>query len=138
MATTLAKTKYQQMQVLNTMRGTAMAAWAPYLALSSTDFGEDGAGGTEPTDAAYDRVAITCSDPDASANDDTCQSVGATRFATATENWSDTPYAGVFDAVSGGHCRYHGTIDKTVPGDWPIETGSYANFAAGTILLSEK
>lgn len=63
MPTTLAKSNYMEDGVLNTMRGSALAAWTPYLALSTANPTEDGSGIAEPSGGAYARQAVTMGAP---------------------------------------------------------------------------
>lgn len=130
MPTTLAKSNYMEDGVLNTMRGSALAAWTPYLALSTANPTEDGSGIAEPSGGAYARQAVTMGAPSGGIS----ATSGATNFPQATLSWGAITHVAIFDAVSGGNMRYYGALEtsKTVAATDTLV------FDAGALTIQEQ
>lgn len=129
--TTYAKTDYQEDAVLNTARGSAMAAWTPYLALSTTPIVDAGTGITEPSAAnGYARLAL----PLAAPSGGICSNSGALTYTCTNSPWGTVSWVAVYDAVSGGNMRYYGEL--TTP--QVVGVGDQLVFEAGSIKVQEK
>ena len=88
-----------------------------YLGVSTTTVQEDGTGITEPTDAAYSRIAITNNTtnfPNASGGQK--QNGTQLEYSVATEAWGTITYYFISDAASGGNILVYGalTVSKTI------------------------
>lgn len=83
----------------------------PYLALFTSDPGEDGTG-TEVSGGSYVREAITFNP----ATNGTSSNNGVVQFDTATANWGTVSHVAVFDASTGGNMLFYGavTVSKTI------------------------
>lgn len=121
-------TTYAQ-SVLNTMRGTALAAWTPRLALF---VGDPLAGGVEVTGGAYARVTVTMAAPVGAT---AANSAGVT-FPTPTGSWGIVTHAALMDAASGGTVRY-ATILPGSDVERTIIAGTPVSFAIGTLTFTE-
>lgn len=84
-----------------------------YLALSTTNPGEDGSGITEPVGGSYARASV--GDVTLSGGQLICDN--DIMFATSTADWGTIIYVGVFDAVSGG--VFLGSSSTTPTAAWP-------------------
>jgi len=110
-----------------------------FVALSSTDPGDDGAGITEPVGGAYARVETLTADwsvptlavPSISSN------VNTVTFLRATADWVsgvDIAFWAVFDALTGGNFLISATI--TPGSEKPILNGDLAFFDPGILVWS--
>lgn len=133
-------TNYWENKVINLFfGGTAYTPAATmYFALSSTDFGEAGTGGTEPSTGSYARKDIantkaalwtTCSDGGAIENN------AAITFVAATADWLagvDIGYWAIFDAVTAGNCLAYGSMTTAKP----VLNGDTATIAIGDLDIT--
>lgn len=106
-----AMSNYLEDAILDHVLGTS--SWASpslYIALFTTDPGEDGSG-TEVSGAGYAREAITF----APADDGSAANDAAINFA-ATGDWGEVTHWALFDAVSSGNMIIHApfTVSRTI------------------------
>lgn len=100
-----------------------------YIALSTADPLDTGAGIDEPVGNGYARVVCNTWDvPTGRATENT----GAVEFAEATGAWGEITHFAIFDAITGGNFLAHGvlTTPKTVG------AGDNVSFVAGDIDIS--
>lgn len=98
-----------------------------YLALSSTDPGEDGSGITEPAVGSYARVLIgtvTLSGSNITNNN-------PVTFATSTAAWGTIAYVAVFSAETGGTF-----IGKAQIVSFDVPASMRISVASGTTIVS--
>lgn len=114
----------------------ASAPTTVYVALSTTDPGEDGASATEPSGGSYARVAVTASSGfQWDGTNKWIENVAAVTFPQATADWvsgANLQYFALFDASSGGNCLGSGALDVAKP----VTNGDTAEFAAETLKVS--
>ncbi len=135
------KSDYLEAKLLDHVLGaTAYSAPATVYVALFTAAPTDAGGGTEVSTgggSSYARVAVTNNTtnwPNASGTSPTTKSNGtAITFPTAGADWGTIVAFGVFDASSAGNLLYWATltVNKTV------STGDTANFAVGSIVISE-
>ena len=91
-----------------------------YLALSTTDPGEDGSGITEPSGMGYERVAV--GDVTITMNELTNDNV--LTFAASTGDWGTIEYGAIYDAETGGvFCGSGSIVSTPVPiNTIPVDT----------------
>lgn len=124
------KTVFQAQAVLNTARGTAMAAWTPRAALY---VGDPTLGGSEVVGGSYSRVNLTFGSPSGT----TMTNSVVAAFPTPTALWGVLTHAGLVDAMVGGNLRYvyqlaGSDADRTVGiGSTPVR------LEIGTVILGE-
>lgn len=128
------KSLAQAAAVMNTARGTAMAAWSPYLALF---VGDPLAGGIEASGGGYARQPVVFAAPSGYTMTNSAQ----VTMPSPTGPWGGAgvpiTHAALMDAAVGGAVRYSyllgGTdAERTVDAGVPAPT-----FAPGTIVWSE-
>jgi len=97
-----------------------------YVALSTADPLDTGAGIAEPEGGGYERVI--CNSWDEAASRATANTADVV-FPEATGNWGTITHFALFDAITAGNMLAHGAlaVSKTV------DTGIDAKFAAGDI-----
>lgn len=95
---------------------TPPSVW--YIGVSTTTINEDGTGVSEPSDPAYERVAV---DNNTASWEDLLsgtgrQNITIVEFPPATVNQGTITYLGLFDAPTGGNVRYYAELvnPKTV------------------------
>jgi hypothetical protein len=130
----MAKSQTEAQAVLNTARGTAKAAWTPYLSLW---VGDPRSGGTEVSGNAYARRQVSFGAPSGfSMSNDT-----AVTFPQPTGAWGGVgvplTFAALMDAVTGGAVRHvyqlaGSDAERTVDASTPAPT-----LAIGSIVLTE-
>jgi len=99
-----------------------------WVALSSADPGDDGAGLAEPTGiGSYARVSTTSSDWNVAASGSVSNANDIT-FPEATASWGTQTHFALMDAVSGGNMLAHGSLDTSKT----IDSGDTAKFTGGT------
>ena len=110
-----------------------------FLALSTADFGESGAG-VEISASSYARRPISFDPPVDATGGSTgasCASSADVQFATATEDWTSgtdkITHGAIFDAASGGNMLYYGPL--SVPKE--IKTGDRMTFDQGNVIVTE-
>ena len=86
-----------------------------YVALSTADPRDDGAGACEPTGGSYTRVETSNADW-ASASGGAISNANAIEFPQATANWDTITHFALYDAAVGGHLLACGPLSsaKTV------------------------
>lgn len=99
-----------------------------YVALSTANPLDTGAGIAEPSGGAYARKQTVAADWTAAAAGATSNAVAIT-FATATASWGTIAYFAVFDALTAGNMLFHGTITPSKL----VSTGDTAAFAIGDL-----
>lgn len=100
-----------------------------YVALSTTDPLDTGAGISEPVGGSYARVQ--CNNWSTAANRSSANST-AVNFPTATGSWGTLTHFALFDAISGGNMLAHGALGTPRT----ISSGQSIGFAIGTIIVS--
>lgn len=135
--------KYTSAALLNSLFGKTSdlgaLASAPtvYVALSTTDFGDDGSGGTEPSGGSYARKSTSASDWNAATDADpsVVDNANAITFAAATADWasgSDLGYFALFDASTSGNCLASGSLGTAKA----VLSGDTIEFAAGDLSIT--
>lgn len=129
----MSKSNYQENWALDASLGSGDPA-TYFVALSTADPGEAGAGIAEPAVGGYGRIAVTNNE----ANFPTA--VGGSKsnaveilFAIPTASWGLITDAALFDALTGGNLRYKGAL--TTPRT--ITAGDTVKFAAGALTFTE-
>lgn len=108
-----------------------------YIGLSTTQPYENGTGVTEPVDASYARLDVTCNTTNFSLSvDGKIENAVNLEFAEATNDWN-TPsslikYYAVFDTATGGNLLWYGELSKVRN----IEADSILRIPAGGISFS--
>lgn len=102
-----------------------------YLALSTADPGDDGAGLSEPSGNGYARAATAASDWNA-ASGGALDNADVIEFPEATGAWGTVTHFALLDAASGGHLLAHGTLSQSKT----IASGDTARFVAGDLEIS--
>lgn len=100
------KTDNYETKVLNTMRGTSLSAWTPYLALFTTAPTET-TGGVEVSLLSYARQAITFGAPADNGVYKEVASTGTILFPSMDGSGESVVAIGYFDALTGGELRYY-------------------------------
>jgi len=121
---------YAETKLIDHLIGNAFTQPTLYIALSTTDFTETGASGSEPVGNGYIRKAHSAWD---AATGRATENTGVITFATATGPWGTISHWGIFDQEAlGGNCVAHGAFD--VPKG--IVDGNTATIADGEIVIS--
>lgn len=119
--------------VLNHVFGKATytppANW--HLGVSTTTPSDDGAGFTEPGDAAYARIETAPADWATASGTSPAQITNDTvqTFATATADWGSIVAAGLFEASTGGTPKVVFSLNTSQT----VNTGQVLEFAVGTL-----
>ena len=97
-----------------------------YVALSTDDPLDTGAGIAEPVDMGYARVVMDSWD---AATSRATENTGVITFAQSTGDWATIAYWAIYDAITGGNFLAHGdfTVAKAAP------LGTNLSVAAGDI-----
>jgi hypothetical protein len=135
----MSKSNYLEAALLNhTYGGTTFTPPATvYIALSTADPGEAGAGLAEPSGGAYARLAVTNNTtnwPAATGTSPTTKANGTIfQFPTPTAGWGLITHFAIYDASSGGNLLNKGalTVAKTINTDDDVE------FPVGTLTITE-
>lgn len=123
--------------VLNVLRGTTLNGVTPYAGLFSTAPANDAAGGTELSGNGYARQAITFGAPQTDAgNVRKIENTAPVVFGPATATWPQAVAFGIWNAASGGTLLYWDMLQNP-PGPKTVQTGDYAQFPAGQIIVKE-
>jgi len=126
---------YLENELLDHVFGMGARNYTPptniYVALSTTDPGEDGSGLAEPAGGSYARVSTVAADWDVAAAG-ALANANVIEFAEATAEWGDLTHFALFDALTGGNLLAHGalTVHKV------IGIGDTARFKAGDLDVS--
>lgn len=99
---------------------------AIYIALSTADPLDTGAGMAEPSGNGYARIQQDAWDAAASR---ATENTGAVEFPEATGSWGTITHFAIFDAVTAGNMLAHGALTESKS----IGSGDNASFAAGAI-----
>ena len=100
-----------------------------YVALSTTDPGEDGSTITEPVGNGYTRIVL-------GATTRTLNSVvndAAVTYAAASGSWGTIAYIALFDAVTAGNFLGSNALDSALA----VGSGETARFQAGDITVTQ-
>lgn len=125
------KTNAYEDRVLNTMRGTALAAWTAYAALLTAVTDAEAGTVTEAAWTGASRVAITYGAPSPAG---TVQNSGQVLFNQRTSAGTDTAVAlGIYDASSSGELRYVITLAQSKS----VGQNDTPSFAIGNITVNE-
>ena len=129
------KTQAYSDDVLNVMRGVAVAGVTPFVGLFSTAPTDDGDPGVELVGDNYSRQAVTLGVPVADVgNVRKSSNTTVPLFGPATGNWLAAVAFGVFDAAGGGTLRYW---DMLTGGPVTVLLGQSAAFPVGFLILKE-
>ena len=104
-----------------------------YVALFTTDPGEDGSTGTEVTGGSYARKVSAFTAPvqvDGKANSYNNAEID---FGIATATWGNITHVALFDAATGGNMLYHEALVSAKL----IETNDSLRFAANNLAVSQ-
>jgi hypothetical protein len=112
---------------------TAYTQPTVYVALSTIDPGVSGATLTEPTDAAYLRVATTTSTWNTSIVGSTSNAL-AISFPPSTTSWGTISYGALMDATKAAGGNFLARITITPP--VTVGSANVANFAEGTLVIT--
>jgi hypothetical protein len=120
------------------LKGTSMGQPANvYVALSTTDPGNDGATITEPAAGAYARTVCNSWNAAAySAGKVSATNITVVTFPEATAGWGDISHFALFDAITGGVCLAVGEVMDAfggTPTPRTVITGDIPRFKAGTL-----
>ncbi len=123
-------TNYAENAILNHIFGNTSYSQVStvYVALSSTDAGEDASGWTEATYGSYTRKAITFG---AAASRAITQS-GTVTFPKSTSGDETYGYYAIFDASSGGNMLAYGSLNN----DINVVVNSTPSIASGEVVIS--
>lgn len=128
-----AKTNVQKDATLNTMRGTAAAAWTPYVALYTTAPADDLTGGVEVAGGAYARQVYGPGAPTTNGIYREVANAAAVTFPLATADWGTIAAVGLVDALTGGSPRYVFAVTVSKP----VLNGDTPSFGIGVLVTRE-
>jgi len=124
---------YWENEVLDHLfdKGVYASPPALYVALSTADPGDDGAGAAEPAGGSYARVETSKADW-AGASGGAVSNAEAIDFAEATSAWGTITHFALYDAAMGGNLLVCGPLSdaRTVAG------GDTVRFAAGDLNVT--
>lgn len=105
-----------------------------YVALSTADPGDSGAGTSEPGAGAYARVVTAGSDWNAAtdANPSVLDNLNAITFPEATAAWGLCTHFALYDAISGGNFLAGAALDT----DKSPTNGDTPRFSAGELNVT--
>lgn len=102
-----------------------------YVALSTADPGDDGAGLSEPSGNGYTRKSTIASDWN-TATGGTLDNANVITFAEASGNWGTISHFALMDAAAGGNLLAHGALSASKS----IGSGNTTTFEAGDLDIS--
>lgn len=119
---------YFEEAILNTMRGSNITAFTPYVALFNGDPTDAGTGGTEVTETIRGdgRVAATFGAPSGGSMSNSAEVDFGDAEAGATVD-----YFAIFDAATDGNMIAHGSLTPQV-----ISAGNPVSFPAGNLTIT--
>jgi hypothetical protein len=123
---------YLENELLDHLLGKG--SYAPptvYIALSTADPGDSGAGLNEPTGNGYARVQTEASDWNVAAAG-SLDNVNLIEFDAATGDWGTVTHFALFDAVSAGNLLAHGALAQAKT----VNSGDTARFVAGDLEIT--
>lgn len=104
-----------------------------FVALFTTDPGDDGSTGVEVSGGGYARKEATFTAPVQEAGAATCCNTSEIDFGVATGNWETITHIGLYDAGEGGNMLYRSQLQTAKT----IETADSLRFAVGKIKVSQ-
>jgi hypothetical protein len=123
---------YLENKILDHIVGkTSYTMPTAYVALSTADPLDTGAGLAEPSGGAYARVATAGGDWNAAASG-AIDNANAITFPTATASWGTISHFAIMDAATSGNMLAHGALTASKV----IGNGDTATFAAGDIDIT--
>ena len=124
------KSDFYASAILNTARGTAMAAWTPRLALY---VGDPLSGGVEVSGGSYARQLVTFAAPIGN------QMINSNliQFPTPTGTWGVLTHGALVDAASGGNIRQVYQLPGTDAQRTVIVGSVPPSFSPGTLIYRE-
>lgn len=125
----MAKTDHHENAVLNTARGTALAAWTPYVAIFVAVTDAEAGTITEVSGGGYARVAATFGAPTAGAMANSAE----VALATAASDLGTGTHFGLFDDPTAGNLRYVTALGSS----FAYNTGVTPRFAIGALDVTE-
>lgn len=119
---------YFEEAILNTMRGSNITAFTPYVALFNGDPTDAGTGGTEVTTTIRPagRVAATFGAPSGGSMSNS----SAVDFGNADAGATVDHFA-IYDAASAGNMVAHGSLTSQV-----VSTGNPVSFPIGNLTIT--
>ena len=118
--------------VLNNDEGNSIKPASTYVALFTADPDDTGASG-EVSGGSYARQEITADwTLDGTGGVWTAKNASEVDFGTATANWGNVDWFGVFDALTGGSLFYHAQLDNLKN----VNNGDSAKFGISPSALS--
>lgn len=135
----MSKSNYLENAILDHIYGgpTLNRPATLYIALSTADPGDDGAGLAEPTGNGYARTAVTNNATNwPAASNGTKQNGTVITFATASAAWSggaNQTHFAIFDAPTGGNMLHKGPL--TTPK--PVLAGDTPELGVSDITITE-
>jgi hypothetical protein len=123
---------YWENEVLDHLFGKG--TYAPptiYVALSTANPQDDGAGTAEPTGGSYARIATSSADWSVASEGCVCN-IDAVEFGQATAPWGAVTYFALYDADIGGHLLAHGALTEARP----VAAGDIVRFPPGDLHVT--
>jgi len=109
----------------------AYAAPAIYVALSTSDPGDDGSGAAEPAGGSYTRIE-TCGADWTDAGGGCIDNADAIQFPQATDSWGTITHFALYDGLTGGHLLACGALASSLP----VAAGDLVRFAPGELNVT--
>ena len=123
---------YWENEVLDHLFGKGVYAGSViYVALSTADPGDDGAGAAEPTGGSYARIETSNADWTA-ASGGVISNADAIEFAEATSAWGTITHFALYDAAVGGNLLAYGPLAESKT----IAIGDLVRFPAGDLAVT--
>ncbi len=120
---------YAENKILDHLMGKAAYTMPTvYVALSTADPLDTGAGVAEPSGNGYARQATAGADWNAAASG-AIDNANAIAFAQATGSWGTLTHFALYDALTGGNMIGHGTLTTSKA----VTNGDTVSFAAGAL-----
>ncbi|VAV82521.1 hypothetical protein MNBD_DELTA01-1617 [hydrothermal vent metagenome] len=120
---------YAENKILDHLMGKAAYTMPTvYVALSTADPLDTGAGVAEPSGNGYARKATAGVDWNAAASG-AIDNANAIAFAQATGSWGTVTHFALYDALTGGNMIGHGTLTTSKV----VTSGDTVSFAAGAL-----
>ena len=102
-----------------------------YVALSTADPGDDGAGASEPAGGSYARVQTSNADW-TGASGGAIGNANAIEFAQATADWGTITHFALYDTAVGGHLLAYGPLSSAKT----VAVGDLVRFPAGALTVT--
>lgn len=121
---------YYRTAVMNTLRGTSLSGFSPYVGFCN---GDPTGAGNEFSGNNYARVAVTFSAPaQQPSGTDHVQNTTDILSGVATGNWGTLDTVAIFDAISSGNCFAVVNIGTS----YNVTTGYAVGFHAGDLQFN--